>query len=240
MTPTGARGALRPWRGQLLVLAKAPLPGRVKTRLCPPCTPQQAARLAAAALADTLDAVRAVPGCRRVLALDGGPVCRPTGFEVVRQHGGGLGERIAAAFADTAAGGVGPILQVGMDTPQISPRLLAGCLAALAAPRVDAVLGPAEDGGWWALGLHDHRYAGLLAAVPMSTPDTYRLTLAALRSAGLRVAALPRRQDVDLWPDALAVADQAPHTRFAAEVRRLGPAADRPAQQAVRTGGRSG
>lgn len=225
---TDARGPC----GHLLVLAKAPVPGRVKTRLCPPCTPGQAARLAAAALADTLSAVRGVPGCRRVLALDGPAGRQPTGFELIPQRGAGLGERIAAAFADAAGAGRGPILQIGMDTPQVTARLLAGCLAALAGPRVGAVLGPAQDGGWWALGLHDHRHAALLSGVPMSTPDTYRLTLAALRSAGLRVAALPRRQDVDHWPDALAVADQAPGSRFAAEVRRLTGTAAAPRRQA--------
>jgi uncharacterized protein len=207
--------------GQLLVLAKVPVPGQVKTRLCPPCTPEQAARVAAAALADTLDAVRGTAVTRRVLALDRAVATGVDGVTLLRQRGNGLGERIAAAFADTAAGGPGPILQIGMDTPQVRPRLLAGCLAALSRPGVDAVLGPAADGGWWALGLPAAGPAELLADVPMSTPDTYRLTLAALTGAGLRVAALPLRRDVDTWPDAVAVAAQAPRTRFAAQVRLI-------------------
>ncbi|MER6570827.1 DUF2064 domain-containing protein, partial [Streptomyces sp. NPDC001093] len=129
----------------LLVIAKEPLPGRVKTRLTPPFTPQQAARLAEAALADTLHAVAAAPATRRVLVLDGAPGdWLPVGFEVLPQCAGGLDERLADAFAHCS----GPALLIGMDTPQVTPELLtvdfAGC---------DAVLGPAEDGGFWALGL---------------------------------------------------------------------------------------
>jgi glycosyltransferase A (GT-A) superfamily protein (DUF2064 family) len=196
---------------RLLVLAKAPVPGRVKTRLCPPCTPGQAAGIAAAALADTLDATAAA-AAGTVLALDG-RMAAPAGVAVREQRGGSLGERIAAAFA----GLPGPVLQVGMDTPQVTPGLLDQCLAALDAT-VDAVLGPATDGGWWALGLHDPAHAGLIAGVPMSTPDTGRLTAAALRDAGLRVGTLPTLRDVDTWADAVAVAGLAPHGRFAAAV----------------------
>ncbi|MEN3360357.1 MAG: uncharacterized protein V7637_4339 [Mycobacteriales bacterium] len=238
--------------GTVLVLAKAPVPGQVKTRLCPPCTPAQAAEVAAACLADTVTAVRACGAGRRVLALAGSPApgspapgslapgslapgsaaCGPApdsltadspaagGFRVVPQRGAGLGERIAAAFADAARLGPtgGGIVQIGMDTPQITPDLLDHCLATLAAPAVDAVLGPAEDGGWWTMGLRDPAAAALVAAVPMSTSDTGRLTERALRGAGLRVALLPVLRDIDHWADALAVAAAAPAGRLAAAV----------------------
>ena len=96
------------------------MPGRVKTRLCPPCRPEEAAEIAAAALADTLDAV---PGCsaeRRVLALDGEPGrWLPAGFEVIRSSGDGLAERLGAAWAEVD----GPCVQIGMDTPQVAPAL---------------------------------------------------------------------------------------------------------------------
>lgn len=196
---------------QLLVLAKAPVPGRVKTRLCPPCTPAQAARIAAGALADTLDAATA-SAARTVLAVDG-DMPAPPGVRMLPQRGSGLGQRIAAAFAELP----GPVLQIGMDTPQATARLLDRCLSALDSA-ADAVLGPAEDGGWWALGLHDPAYARLLAAVPMSTPDTGRLTAEALRGAGLRVTTLPVLRDVDTWADAVAVAELAPNGRFAVAV----------------------
>jgi glycosyltransferase A (GT-A) superfamily protein (DUF2064 family) len=199
----------------VLVLAKAPVAGRVKTRLCPPCTPEEAADIAAAALADTIDV--AVRTDAVVLAVDGALPC-PAGPVIIPQRGAGLGARIAAAFADV---GVGPILLIGMDTPQVTPVLLGSCLSALDGS-VDAVLGPATDGGWWALGLHDPLHAQLLEDVPMSTPSTGHDTLAALRGAGLRVGPLPTLRDVDRWTDAIAVAGLAPWGRFAATVRRLG------------------
>lgn len=88
----------------LLVIAKEPRPGRVKTRLTPPFTPEEAAGLAEASLADTLHAVAATPATRRVLVLDGAPgPWLPPGFDVVAQCAGGLDERLAEAFAGCAA-----------------------------------------------------------------------------------------------------------------------------------------
>jgi uncharacterized protein len=216
----------------LIVLAKAPVPGRVKTRLCPPATPQQAAGLAAAALLDTLDTVRGMAGVRVVVALCGeldqavrGSELRDAlrGLTVVRQRGEGLGARIAAAHLDTAALLPGlATVQVGMDTPQAGAELYAVALAALTcAGGPDAVLGPATDGGWWALGLRDPRRAVLLADVPTSRADTGERTLRALRGGGLRVEPLPELTDVDTAADAGAVAERIPGSRFAAAVAGL-------------------
>ncbi|MFB4303567.1 TIGR04282 family arsenosugar biosynthesis glycosyltransferase [Actinomadura sp. NTSP31] len=206
----------------LLVIAKQPVPGRVKTRLTSAYTPAEAAALAAAALHDTLAAVAATPAPRRVLALAGTPgPWLPGGFTVLAQRGGGLDERLAHAFADAHAGAGGgrPLVLIGMDTPQVTPALLARAGRALRAH--DAVFGPASDGGFWLLGLRrpDER---LLLGVPMSRPDTGTLQLARLRAAGLRVARMPELTDVDTPPDAAAVAAAAPGGRFAAAVRALG------------------
>jgi uncharacterized protein len=202
----------------LLVIAKEPLPGRVKTRLTPPFTPQQAARLAQAALVDTLHAVAAAPASRRVLVLDGTPgPWLPPGFEVLPQCAGGLDERLADAFARCT----GPALLIGMDTPQVTPELLtvdfAGC---------DAYFGPAEDGGFWALGLARPEPA-LLRGVPMSTPVTGAVQRERLLAAGLRVRELPRLRDVDTADDARAVAALAPHGRFAAQLAGCAPVGPR-------------
>jgi rSAM/selenodomain-associated transferase 1 len=191
---------------QWLVLAKTPVPGRVKTRLCPPCTPEQAARVAAAALADTLDAVGAAAAAERALVVDG-PHPAPPGWRRVGQRGAGLAERLVHGYADTARPGR-PSVLVGMDTPQLTPALLDAAAAALAG--ADAVLGPAADGGWWTLGLRRPAHAAALRGVPMSTPDTGRATLAALRARGLAVAVLPVLRDVDTAADAHAVAAQCP------------------------------
>ena len=193
----------------LAVIAKAPVAGRVKTRLCPPCTPAGAAALAAAALHDTLDAVRATPAVRRVLVLDGRPGPWAAGVEVVAQRGAGLAARLAHAFADVG----GPALVIGMDTPQVTPALLAAGLAAL--DRAPAVLGPAEDGGYWAIGLR-RPDARVFAGVPMSTPTTGAHQRARLRALGLEVALLDTLRDVDDIDDARVIAALAPDGRFAA------------------------
>ncbi|MEX5717997.1 TIGR04282 family arsenosugar biosynthesis glycosyltransferase [Geodermatophilus maliterrae] len=213
---------------QLLVVTRAPVPGRSKTRLTPPCTPGQAAAIAAAAVSDTLDAVRATPVARRVVALDGAPGDLDlSGCTVVPQVDGDLGTRLAAAFAD-AMGPVGslPTLLIGMDTPQVTPALLAACLdRLLTGDRGTAVLGTAPDGGWWALGLHCAAAAGVLPDVPMSRADTGERTHAALEDAGLTVLDLPELADIDHFPDALSVADAcAPGTRTARVVAEVAAA----------------
>lgn len=193
----------------LLVIAKAPVPGRVKTRLCPPCTPAEAAALAAAALADTLTAAAGThSAARRVLVLDGEPgAWVPPSFAVVPQRGDGLAERLAAAFADAG----GPAFLVGMDTPQLTPALLDAGLAAL--ERSDAAFGPALDGGYWGIGLR-RSDPEVFRQVPMSAPNTAAVQRGRLAALGLRTAELPALRDVDTIDDARAVARACPDGRF--------------------------
>lgn len=191
----------------LLVMAKAPVPGRVKTRLTPWFSPGEAAQLAEAALLDTLAVVLAAPAGRRVLVLDGpAGAWLPPGLEVWTQVGVDLADRIAHALARSA----GPTLLIGMDTPQLTVRHLS-----VEWVEHDAWFGPAEDGGFWALGLR-RPDPDLVRGVPMSTGHTGRVQLARLRAAGLRVGLLPRLRDVDTPECAAAVAAKAPATRFAA------------------------
>jgi rSAM/selenodomain-associated transferase 1 len=195
----------------VIVIAKASVPGRVKTRLCPPCSQEEAAVLAAASLADTLAAVSATPAAARVLALDGRPgAWIPDGWVVVPQLGGGLDERLADAFAAVT----GPAVLIGMDTPQVSPALLTAAAQTLHTGGVDAVIGPADDGGWWTIGMHaaDPR---VFLDVPMSTDHTYDDQRARLQSLGLNTSTLPRLRDIDTYEDALAVAKDIPSSRFA-------------------------
>jgi hypothetical protein len=196
----------------LLVIAKQPVPGRVKTRLVPPFTYEQAAALAEAALADTLHMMLMTPARRRLIVLDGKPgAWLPSGFDIVPQCGGTLDERLAEAFAAVH----GPALLIGMDTPQITSDLLTVDWQA-----ADAVFGPAADGGFWALGLRVPDPA-LLRGVPMSTRSTGGIQRARLITAGLRVVDLPLLRDVDTAADAVAVARQAPRSRFGVRVREL-------------------
>jgi len=199
----------------VIVIAKAPEPGRCKTRLSPPCTPEQAARLATAALLDTLEAVAGSRACRRVVALEGEVgEWLPPGFEVVAQRGRGLDERLAAAFMDVGE----PALLVGMDTPQLTPALLNDSLATL--ERTDAVLGHTVDGGFWAVGL-ERPLAAAFVGVPMSTAWTGAAQQRRLEGLGLQVATLPVMNDVDYIDDAIDVAAQTADSHFAAAFRAL-------------------
>jgi rSAM/selenodomain-associated transferase 1 len=214
-------GGVSTLAAQVVVIAKAPVPGRVKTRLTPPFSPRQAARLAEAALADTLAAAMKVPAARHVIALDGAPGhWLPGGFEIISQRGRGLDERIAAALGEAYARLPVPVVLIGMDTPQVTPGLLESALRPLADGTADAVFGPAADGGFWLLGLRRPDPA-LVVGVPMSTARTGAAQLARLAGAGLRVRRLPCRLDVDSASDADAVAEQIPGSRFAAVLRAL-------------------
>ena len=213
---------------RILVLAMAPVAGQVKTRLGRDIGMDQAARLAAAALLDTLGACTLAFGADHChLALDGdlstavdGDLIRRTlaGWSVTRQRGDTFAVRLVNAHGDLAAAAPGPVVQIGMDTPQVTPQLLASVVDELGddeAPRADAVLGPAEDGGWWVLALRDAAHAAPLARVAMSTPTTYVDTRHALASSRLQVSSTATLRDVDTVADAIAVANDAPHTHFA-------------------------
>lgn len=206
----------------LVVIAKTPVPGRVKTRLTPPFTPEQAAALAEAALEDTLHAVRESDVRHRLLVLDGAPRAPwQRDFTVVPQVPGTLDRRLAAAFLAAAERAPGPVLLVGMDTPQINPDLLRSCLPGDAE---DATLGPADDGGFWCLAIREpHRrdLDALLVGVPMSTDHTGADQLRRLRRAGLRVRLAPTLRDVDTVADADHVAALIPHSRFGARLQEL-------------------
>ncbi|MDE9364758.1 DUF2064 domain-containing protein [Luteipulveratus sp. YIM 133132] len=199
----------------LVVIAKTPVPGRVKTRLSSRVSAVDAAAVAQAALLDTLDALTSAPARRRVLLLAGpaGPWV-PDGWDLVAQVDGGLDHRIAAGLGKL---GDGPALLVGMDTPQVGPALLEVDWGAY-----DACLGRATDGGYWALGLADPALAPqVVEGVPMSRSLTGQVQRQRLRDAGLRVADLPELRDVDTPADADAVARLAPHTRFARRWREV-------------------
>lgn len=215
----------------LLVVAKAPEPGRAKTRLAAAVGDRLAADIAAAALLDTLDAAAATPVAARVLALTGDldNAARATeirqrveSFTVIEQRGDDFADRLANAHADSAdQTGGRPVLQIGMDTPQVTAELLANCARRLL--ETPAVLGLAHDGGWWLLGVKTPATAECLRAVPMSQPDTGELTLKALRSNGIDVTSVECLADFDFVDDIAAVRNAcAPASRFARVTRAAG------------------
>ena len=212
---------------RVLVVAKAPVAGRVKTRLGAEVGDAAAAEVAAAALLDTVVACRDAFGpdrCLLALAGDLADAVRGdeiadalAGWGVARQRGVTFDERLANAHLDVPPGG--PVVQVGMDTPQLTAGHLHAAARVLA--EHDAVLGPAEDGGWWVLGLRDPRGAAALHGVPMSTPTTYDDTRRALSGAGLGVGTTASLRDVDTATDADVVAGAAPGGEFARAWREV-------------------
>lgn len=207
----------------LTVIAKAPQPGRSKTRLCPPYTPEQAAEVASAALADSLDRVGDIAsraGARPVLLVEGEPPgWTPPQFDVVVQRGDGLAERLANGFVD-----LGPGVIIGMETPgaaatldQALRALTAGC----------DVMGLALDGGYWMIGLVDAdaaRCAAVFDGIPMSASHTGLSQLRRLHSLGARVALLERVRDLDDATD-LAAAARTADGRLGELARSLLPVA---------------
>jgi glycosyltransferase A (GT-A) superfamily protein (DUF2064 family) len=202
----------------LVIIAKECLPGKVKTRLHPDVTFEQAAELAAAALADTLATGLELEATRRILLFDGTtPPAGAERYEVVPQVSGDLDERLAAIFDALD----GPTVLVGMDTPQ----LRTGDLESLF-PWTDAAdfaFGPACDGGFWTLGMREPR-GDLIRGVPMSQRVTGRHQLARLSRVGGVIRMLRPLTDIDTIVEAREVAAQAPETAFArtlAEIESL-------------------
>ena len=204
----------------VLVLAKEPVPGRVKTRLCPPCTPAEAATIAGAAIADTVATVTATASTRPLLVLDGevGPwLSLP--IEVVPQGHGDLGDRLAAAFSHAG----GRAVLIGMDTPQVTADQIDRAIDGLGDPDVDAVLGLTADGGWWIIGFAAPTPLAF-EGVAMSRPTTGTHQYARLTELGLRTALVDQKTDVDTFADALTVADAHPDLRFSRAVRGVSAA----------------
>jgi uncharacterized protein len=188
-------------RHALVIVGKPPVPGRVKTRLCPPLTPEMAAGLYAAFLRDTVALAAAVPGmevtllypptpgAEAALAAAVGPGVRPRA-----QRGHGLGAALAGATADLLAEGCDSVTLISSDNPSLPPGYLAEAVAALA--RADVALGPAEDGGYYLIAMRAP-HLGLYENITWSTAVVLAETLARAAALGLRVALTPPWYDID-------------------------------------------
>ena len=208
----------------MLVVAKAPVAGRVKTRLGRVVGMEHAAQLAAAALLDTIAVCVAAYGVMRChLALDGDLadaersrelLDATAGWTVHPQRGDDFATRLVNAHEDTAAAAGAPVVQVGMDTPHLRAQTLTEVGSRLTDPDA-AVIGPAFDGGWWLLGVGSPQLVRPLGDVPMSTSRTGELTRKALVRAGAVVTDIETLRDVDEVLDAESVAAAAPKTLFA-------------------------
>ncbi len=190
--------------GVLVVFAKQPTPGQVKTRLCPPFTPEQAAAFYACLLEDvlvtTLSASAAL-GLEAVLAVQppeaAVTLTAPAGLRREPQRGVDLGARMEHACAQEFAAGRGPVLLRGSDSPTLGLATLRAALAALA--HTDLVICPDRDGGYNLVGLR--RPAPGLFAHPMSTASVLADTLVLAKSNGLTHSLLPAGFDIDTAAD---------------------------------------
>ena len=186
-------------------------------RLCPPCTPEEAADIAAASLADTLATVAATPASRRVIALDGRPgPWLPEGFDVLNQRSGALSNRLFGIFEDCFHVADEPVVLIGMDTPQIRPEHLIRAQVVLEST-TDAVVGLTPEGGYWLIGLR-HLHPGAFAGVPMRDDDTGRAQIERLSACQYNVALTDELRDVDGPTEALEIARLTPGSRFAVTV----------------------
>jgi len=212
------------------VIAKECVPGRVKTRLSPPLAPEGAAQLAQLSLSRTLETVRNLPAGRRLLVINGTPTARDAaGFTVLPQASGGLDERLAA-ICDAVSS---PLLIIGMDTPQFSRDHLAPLLHdwSTVQARHEAWIGPATDGGFWAVALR-RPDGNLIRGVPMSTTTTGARQLARLAAAVPNVGMLPELRDMDHFSDAVKIAAEIPGSAFAEAVAETAARVKRPRQEA--------
>jgi len=198
----------------LIIFAKEPRPGQVKTRLSPPLSPAAAAQLYHSFLLDILAEMARLPQLRLALAFsppEAQAVFRglaPAGADLFPQEGADLGERMARALARGFAAGFGPVMLRGGDLPDLPAAVVSEAREVLAAGRAQVVLGPATDGGYYLVGLtapQPRLFQGPVWSSGTVLTDTLRLA----RQLGLGVHLLPPWPDIDTYADLLAFVNRA-------------------------------
>ena len=186
----------------LAVMAKAPRPGKVKTRLSPPLTPEQAAALNGCFLRDTTENIAAVGGAAGVISYT--PVggeglfegLLPEGFALIAQRDGDFGRRLLGAAEDIPACGFGSVCLIDSDSPTVPREAFAQAVSELAREGDRIVLGGTADGGYYLIGLK-RAHAGVFEGIAWSTATVYEETCERARAAGIEVVELPLWYDVD-------------------------------------------
>jgi rSAM/selenodomain-associated transferase 1 len=189
-------------RSAVAIMAKAARQGQVKTRLCPPLSPLQAADLYRCFLLDKIAQVNALDEARPVVSYsptDAKPwfeTLTPAHFVLIPQRGHDLGDRLLFTFEDLFGLGYTQVLAIDSDTPTLPVSFLAQALAQLAHPTTDVVLGPTDDGGYYLIGLRQP-YPQLFENMPWSTPRVFPETVRRSAAAGLRVTCMETWFDID-------------------------------------------
>jgi rSAM/selenodomain-associated transferase 1 len=188
----------------LVVMARQPVPGRVKTRLLQSLSPEQSASLYTAFLRDTLESALSAPDYRVFLAYTPGASRKffsefvPPRVELIRQKQGKLGGRMAELIYLLTQQGFSPVVIIGSDIPTLRPRILTEALRIL--EDTDICLGPSADGGYYLIGMNT-LHKKLFKKIPWSTPEVLKLTLGRIEEAGLSVGVLEQYRDVDTIED---------------------------------------
>jgi hypothetical protein len=203
--PASARTETRRDLCALAIMAKAPRPGKVKTRLSPPLTLEESAALNISFLQDTAENISSVAADGRAAGLvsytpigdesafDG---LLPSGFSLIPQRGDSFGERLLHAAQDILALGFASVCLIDSDSPTVPRAAFEQAVAELARPGDRLVLGPSDDGGYYLIGLK-HPHPEPFARISWSTPAVFTQTCARARAAGLELIELPRWYDVD-------------------------------------------
>jgi rSAM/selenodomain-associated transferase 1 len=190
----------------LIIFAKEPRPGRVKTRLSPPLSPEGAAQLYHSFLQDILEEMARVPEVSLALAYSPAGAhdffrhLVPAGTDLFPQEGTDLGERMSRAFDRGFAAGFGPVLLRGSDVPDLPAGAVSEAREVLAAGRAQVALGPCPDGGYHLVGLPASQ-PRLFRGVDWSGPTVLADTLHRARQLGLEVYLLPPWPDIDTYAD---------------------------------------
>jgi hypothetical protein len=200
-------------------MAKVPVAGEVKTRLCPPLTPAGAAVLARCFLLDRLEQLRDVSDGELLVAF--APRERdaemrglvPAGTRLVPQVGADLGERMDRLLTDLLAEGFAGAIALGTDSPTLPTAYVRRACAAMRDDAIDLVVGPSEDGGYYLIGLRGPAPA-LFSDMRWSTETVMSETLGRARRLGLRHALLPPWFDVDRGEDLTRLQAPAPPEAF--------------------------
>jgi uncharacterized protein len=191
---------------QLIIFAKEPRPGQVKTRLSPPLSPEAAAQLYHCFIQDILDEMARVPEVYLAVAFSPETArgffrrLAPPGTILFPQEGADLGDRMDRAFARSFAAGFGPVALRGSDVPDLPAAVVSEAHAVLSAGQAQVVLGPATDGGYHLVGLTEPQPA-LFRGPAWSSRTVLTDTLQLARQLGLRVHLLPPWPDIDTYDD---------------------------------------
>ena len=200
----------------LVIMAKAPLPGAVKTRLVPPLSPEEAADLYRALLLDLLESLGSFRGADLFIAFtpaEAAPLFNdmaPLGFVSFPQRGEDLGEKMSHIFEELFTKSYRNIVIIGSDMPIFPSRFLQDAFMALEGSERDLVLGPSRDGGYYLIGMKRH-IPEILKGIPWSSDNVLSVTTRKLADLGLHPRFLPSWFDVDTLEDLRyleSVADQ--------------------------------